>query len=266
MFNRNASQATISALARFLLTRAQCPQKNDARLEPSHRFDAEHHLGAFDQPAARTFTRYRSTHLNGVRSFPQPVAEDKVRGKPEKFADHYSQAKLFFASQSPIEQAHIINAFRFELTRGQTNAVRERVVSMLANVDDALAPGVAAGLGIEVPEPMPLVLEMKKTGPQTPSPALSLFSRHGAGGVKTRRVALIHKALVAEGAIPRFVAPRLGAFKSADGQVLERRMQIQSTASSTRSPFTATGLASRCQSFARRWPRSATPRSKSGST
>ncbi len=171
--------------------------------------------------------------MNGFRSFPQPVAEDKVRGKPEKFADHYSQAKLFFASQSPIEQAHIINAFRFELTRVQTNAVRERVVSMLANVDDALAAGVAAGLGIEVPEPMPLVLEMKKTGPQTPSPALSLFSRPGAGGVKTRRVALMiadgvnaaslleaHKALAAEGAIPRFVAPRLGAFKSADGQVL----------------------------------------------
>ena len=44
-------------------------------------------------------------------SFPQPVAEDKVRGKPERFADHYTQATLFWNSQTPVEQAHIIRAF-----------------------------------------------------------------------------------------------------------------------------------------------------------
>jgi len=68
----------------------------------------------------------------------------KVRGKPELFAEHYGQARLFWKSQSPVERQHIIDAFRFELTRVQTPAVRERIVAGLANVDAALAHGVAA--------------------------------------------------------------------------------------------------------------------------
>ncbi|KYF57500.1 catalase, partial [Sorangium cellulosum] len=63
----------------------------------------------------------------------------KLRGKPEKFADHYTQARLFWASQTPIEREHIARAFRFELTRVQTQAIRERVVRMIRNVDEALA-------------------------------------------------------------------------------------------------------------------------------
>ena len=70
--------------------------------------------------------------MRGFTSFPQPVQEDKVRGKPEKFADHYTQATLFWNSQSDVEKAHIIRAFRFELTRVQNGAIRERIVSQLA--------------------------------------------------------------------------------------------------------------------------------------
>ena len=87
--------------------------------------------------------------MKGFTSFPEPVQEDKVRGKPEKFADHYSQATLFWNSQTPVEKAHIIRAFRFELTKVQVPAVRERVVAMLRNVDDELAEAVAAGLGMD---------------------------------------------------------------------------------------------------------------------
>ncbi len=76
----------------------------------------------------------------GFTSFPQPIEEDKVRGKPEKFADHYTQAALFYQSQTPVEQAHIMRAFRFELTKVQVPAIRARVVSQLANVDAGLAP------------------------------------------------------------------------------------------------------------------------------
>ena len=75
----------------------------------------------------------------GFTSFPQPIEEDKVRGKPEKFADHYTQAALFYNSQTPVEQAHIVRAFRFELTKVQVPAIRERVVSQLVNVDADLA-------------------------------------------------------------------------------------------------------------------------------
>ena len=76
--------------------------------------------------------------MRGYTSFPQPVHEDKVRGKPERFADHFTQAALFFNSQSQVEKNHIAAAFRFELTKVQTQAVRERVISMLVNVDLAL--------------------------------------------------------------------------------------------------------------------------------
>jgi catalase len=74
--------------------------------------------------------------MKGFTSFPEPLHEDKVRGKPEKFADHYSQATLFWNSQTPVEKAHIIRAFRFELTKVQVRAVRERVVAMIGNVAD----------------------------------------------------------------------------------------------------------------------------------
>ena len=87
----------------------------------------------------------------GFRSFPEPLSGDKLRGKPEKFADHYMQARLFWKSQTPVERAHIVNAFTFELTRVQTNAVRRRVVAMLANVDRTLAPASPRDSGSTCP-------------------------------------------------------------------------------------------------------------------
>ena len=94
----------------------------------------------------------------GFMSFAEPRQESdhKVRGKAERFADHYTQATLFWNSQTDIEKQHIIGAFRFELSRVQTPAVRERMVSGLMNVASELATAVATGLGIrEMPEPMP---------------------------------------------------------------------------------------------------------------
>ena len=106
----------------------------------------------FQQGAARGFT-----------SFPDETPEAKVRGKPEKFADHFTQATLFWRSQSPVEQAHIVRGFRFELTKVQTPAIRERVLSQLAAVDAGLAGRVAAGLGMEVPPPMPAPVRPGRT-------------------------------------------------------------------------------------------------------
>jgi catalase len=75
----------------------------------------------------------------GFVSYPQPIEGSKVRGKPELFAEHYGQARLFWKSQTAVEQRHIVEAFRFELTRVQTPAVRERIVAGLVNVDPNLA-------------------------------------------------------------------------------------------------------------------------------
>ena len=107
----------------------------------------------------------------GFMSFPEPIEGDKLRGKPEKFADHYTQATLFYNSQTAVEQNHIVEAFRFELTKVQTPAVRSRMVAGLLNVDRDLASRVAQGLGIDLPEPLPRVLA----------------KRHKAGGHKLRR-------------------------------------------------------------------------------
>jgi catalase len=181
--------------------------------------------------------------MQGFTSFPQRIAEDKVRGKAELFADHYSQARLFWNSQSAAEQSHIVNAYRFELTRVQTPAVRVRVVSMLANVDATLANGVADALGIELPAPMPLASSLPI--PQyAASPALSLLHRPGETGIRTRRVAIliapgvdgasaraIYAALLADGAVPRLVGAQLGKVSGSDGASLDVEISLEAAAS-----------------------------------
>ncbi len=154
----------------------------------------------------------------------------KVRGKPEKFADHYTQATLFFESQTPVEQAHIVAAFRFELSKLTVPAIRERMVASLRNASEDLAKQVADGLGMPLPDALPRALERAPKPEVNASPALSLMARPGDGGIKARKVAILvadgalgagavklHAALLAEGAVPRFVAPRIGPVNTADG-------------------------------------------------
>ncbi len=167
----------------------------------------------------------------GFVAFPEPVAQTELRAKPMKFAEHFNQAKLFYESQTPSEQAHIAAAFRFELSKVAVLAIRARVVSMLLNVSEELASNVSNGLGLPVPEAMAPI------GQETPevanSPALSLMARPGDGGVRTRKVAIViadgssteqvtalQNALVAQGAIGRLVGPRVGPFAGDDGETL----------------------------------------------
>ncbi|TMA60101.1 MAG: catalase [Deltaproteobacteria bacterium] len=170
----------------------------------------------------------------GFTSFPEPLVGDQVRGKPERFADHYTQATLFWKnSQTAVEKAHIIRGFRFELSRTQVPAIRERVVAMLANVADDLAASVAEGLGMPVPEALPKVIE-NPVAEIDASPALSLFARPGDGNIRTRRIAILvadgvvgadlkvlHDGLAAQGAVPRFVSARLGSVVDIDGNRIE---------------------------------------------
>jgi catalase len=114
----------------------------------------------------------------GFRSYAGPVdvQPDKMRGKGERFADHYTQATLFWNSQTETEKSHIINAFRFELSRVQTPAIRERMISGLLNVAPELAKAVGEGLGLaEMPRPMPKVLQ-KSVSPKFRFPKPSHFS------------------------------------------------------------------------------------------
>jgi catalase len=173
----------------------------------------------------------------GFVSYPEPRQADdhKIRGKAERFADHYTQATLFWNSQTDVEKHHIINAFRFELSRVQTPAIRERMVAGLANVATELAQAVATGLGLrELPPPLPKVMERDLTPEVTTSPALSLFSRPGDGRIEARRVAVLVgegsdleavqpllARLTQEGAVARLLGSRLGTVPTAGGAMAE---------------------------------------------
>jgi len=175
----------------------------------------------------------------GFMSFPEPVAQDKVRGKPEKFAEHYNQATLFWNSQTDVEKAHIVKAYRFELTKVQTPAVRRRVVATLRNVDEELAGRVADGLGIPLPEPLPRALGRAPRPEVETSPTLSLTARPGNGDIATRHIAILiddefdsaaisaHAVLLEKGAVPRFVGPRLGTFMSSAGTDVEAEISLE---------------------------------------
>jgi catalase len=171
--------------------------------------------------------------LRGFTSFPERIADDKVRGKPEKFADHYSQATLFWNSQTPWEKAHIVRGFRFELSKVQVPTIRERTVSMLRNVSDELAQAVADGLGLRLPRPMPRAIDPPRPEVTT-SPPLSLTHRPGNGSIRGRHVAILlapgvdagsvdraQAALAKAGAVVRLLAVQLGDVDTANGEDME---------------------------------------------
>ncbi len=184
------------------------------------------------------------TGERGFTSFPHAAMESKVRAKPKLFADHYTQAALFWNSQTPVEKAHIVRAFRFELSKVQVRAVRERMVASLVNVSLDLAGAVADGLGMPLPPALPKALEQAPKPEIDNSPALSLMARPGNDSIATRRIAILaadgmdgkaaaaaHAALVEAGAVPRFVAARLGPVHTAQGERIEIEVTFETTPS-----------------------------------
>ncbi len=176
----------------------------------------------------------------GFVSFPDSNAQDKVRGKPEKFAEHYAQATLFFNSQTKIEQDHIVDGFRFELSKVGVPAIRERMLSSLVNVSTDLAKRIAAGLGMAVPKAMPKAMDNPQSPEITESPALSLTALPGLCGVRTRQIAVLvekgvthsslaslHSALVHAGAVVHFVGPRVGEFATDSGAMVEANKSME---------------------------------------
>jgi catalase len=178
----------------------------------------------------------------GFVSFPQPMEGEKLRGKPKMFADHYTQATLFYDSQTAVEQAHIAGAFRFELSKLTVPAIRERVLATLVNVSPQLAAEVADGLGMAVPAALPRALAEPNTPEILISPELSLRALPGDGGIRTRKVALlaahgvhgasllaVQSALQAAGAVGVIVAARLGTIETADSAALEATASFENS-------------------------------------
>lgn len=179
---------------------------------------------------------------SGFVSFPERISEDKIRGKPEKFAEHYLQATLFFNSQTAVEKAHIVDAFRFELSKVTVPAIRNRMLSSLVNVSPELAAEVAAGLGMAVPDAMPKAIAEPQSPEVTVSTALSLMALPGECGIRTRQIAVLiedgvhhaslvslHSALVEAGAVVHFVGPRIGSFVGASGEKIEADKSMENS-------------------------------------
>jgi len=133
----------------------------------------------------------------GFHTYPDGEGSEagpKRRLRAESFADHYSQARQFFVSQSDIEQQHIIDAFTFELSKCDRPAIRTRMVAGLRNVHERLARAVADGLGLnELPDALPAARE--PVTDLAPSPALSILA-NGPDRLAGRKIGI----LVADGA------------------------------------------------------------------
>ncbi|MGI8701087.1 MAG: catalase [Nocardioidaceae bacterium] len=106
---------------------------------------------------------------HGYVQLPRPVDGVVERAAPVSFDDHFSQATLFYRSMTGLEQAHIVEAFTFELGKCYEQAIKERELQVLANVDADLCAAVAAGLGLPAPKGSP-------AQDVVPSPALSQFA------------------------------------------------------------------------------------------
>ncbi len=178
----------------------------------------------------------------GFVSFPEVIDEDKVRAKPEKFAEHYAQATLFFESQTPSEKAHIVAALRFELSKVGVLAIRQRMLASLLNVSRELVSEVAAGLGMDVPAAMPKAIAKPDKPEVKVSPALSLMALPGECGVRTRQIAVLvengvhyaslvdlHGALTEAGAVVHFVGPRVGMFVGDSGEKVEANKSMENS-------------------------------------
>ncbi|MCW4473127.1 catalase [Xanthomonas sp. H13-6] len=164
----------------------------------------------------------------GFRSHATVDDGAKGRVRPESFADHYSQARLFFRSQSAPEQAHIASALVFELSKVETAHVREAIVGHLRHIDESLARRVADGLGLDKLPPAPEAKVKPRDMP--PSPALRIIDRmkptlegRSVGiliddGSDAATLKTLHKAAEGAGATVRIVAPKLGGARLSDGK------------------------------------------------
>jgi len=181
-------------------------------------------------PRACPETGFTSFPINDERNDPS----EKLRVRAELFADHYSQARLFYRSQTESEQAHIASAIVFELSKVQLEHVRARLVARLRNIDETLAKRVAAGLAIDLP---PKAKAAKEPIDLKPSDALSI-QKQAKQTLKGRKVGILFAEGSDKASIDRvkgevekaggtafLVAPKVGGIKvkggtlKADGQL-----------------------------------------------
>jgi len=198
--------------------------------------------------------------MSGFASFAERIDAQKIRARSASFFDHFSQATLFYNSQTETEKNHIIRALRFELGKVKTPPIRERMLALLAQVDTGLAESVGAGLGLAVPRKLDKPLNMSVPADADPrkfqpkvveqdvdvSPALNQIENpnYPKDSIETRCAALlfgdgfddqsverISQALLTAGATPKLVAPHLGVVKGKNGRELKAEFSLLTASS-----------------------------------
>ncbi|GGZ25050.1 catalase-2 [Echinicola pacifica] len=179
----------------------------------------------------------------GFTHYQEPVSGHKIKERSKSFFDHYSQAKMFFDSQTAVEKEHIKQALTFELSKVSREDIHKRVVAMLSEVNEDLAEEIAENLGLDLPVELDMDLNQSipadgdpedyQSGPAKPSvkksESLSMSFRNGnsvqgrdfavlaAAGVSSKSIEALKKMASEKGANVKIVSTKLGKIKSAEG-------------------------------------------------
>ncbi|AOP17424.1 Catalase [Bacillus licheniformis] len=208
------------------INRPVCPFHNN-------QYDGYHRMTINKGPVAYHKNSLQNNDLapaseeeGGYVHYEEKVEGKKIRQRSESFNDHYSQAKLFWNSMSPVEKEHIISAFRFEVGKVKSKDVRRQVVHMFNRVDGELAKQIAAGVGVEPPE--------KDEGSNVTFKSPALSQENTVKLPQTRTVAILAeqgfddedlsrvlKEFKKAGIIPDIVSSALGVIEGAGGTEIE---------------------------------------------
>ncbi len=201
----------------------------------------DNYRDGFHQDAVHSgIAPYQPSSLDGGNPFPATGVDDrpfidvptplpastKVREAPASFGDHFSQPRMFWLSMTPLEQQHIVGSFTFELGKVYEQAIKERELQVLANIDAELCAQVARGVGLPAPSPTLAVPDV------TPSPALSQVG--GSWPTVGRQIGIlvdastdqdavrtVVTAVFGSGMVPLLIAPTGGTIFGDTGEPLD---------------------------------------------
>ncbi len=217
----------------------KCPFANlqrDAHMQmqtPSGRVSYEPNSLSADNP--------RETSQGFAHAAEPTETGNKGRIRAKSFADHYSQARRFYRSQTKPEQAHIAGAFVFELSKVETVQLRTAMVGHLRHIDEDLAGRVANGLALSsmpslppaqvAPIDLPLSPALQTIGKMKDTLQGRLVGILIDDGSDAATVKALRKAAEAAGAAVKIVAPKIGGAKLSDGKKMATDGQLAGTPS-----------------------------------
>ena len=218
------------------INRPKCPMRNLQR-DGMRRIDMAPGRVSYE-PNSLDPTGPREDPTRGFRTFAPHESEgetgQKLRIRPESFADHYSQARQFYRSMTAPEQRHIHNVFAFEFSKVETAVIRQRMLTHLHLVDETLAEAVEAAMGMKG---QAIPIEPYRS-PVEPSPALPLVGKAKRAlkgrklgvlvtdGVDRHTLDALRAAVESEGAQLVIVAPKIGGVAPKAGKLLEADMAL----------------------------------------